>query len=315
MAARNSTAYLPSVAGPAGDLLVTLVADGGPRLGFGHVGRCLALWEELEGRAAFSVNDETVAGFLEARGVHASPDPEAPIVLLDRARPTDAQEVRSLQAVGRRVVLLDDLGSGRIAADVVVDPPTAASWPPATGLRLGGFEHVLLRREVRLAASRAAPGGGVLLAIGGSDPAGLTPPLAEVLAGVGIDLTVALGPGYRAAAPITATIGADEFVPALARASLLVSGYGHSLLEAAHLGVPAITVVFRKEHLPHARAFCDAGTARMVDMTDGPRADELAALVGGLLGSDSAAALGRRGRELVDGAGAARVAAVLRALE
>ncbi len=296
-------------------MLVEIVADGGPRVGFGHVGRCLALWEELHGRAAFRVGDEAVAGFLRARGAPVGPAGSAPVVLLDRAQPTGEQEVRSLQATGRRVVLLDDLGPGRMAADVVIDPPTAAAWPPAAGVRLAGFEHVLLRREVRDAASGAAPDGGVLLAMGGSDPAGLTPPLAAALTEAGIDLTVALGPGYRAPHPAAATIGPEAFIPALAQASLLVTGYGHSLLEAAHLGVPAISVVFRDEHLVHARAFCLEGTACMLDMTDGARPAELTALVRELLGdSQSLAATSRRGRELVDGCGAARIADVLETL-
>lgn len=298
-------------------MLVEIVADGGPRLGFGHVGRCLALWEELDGRAAFRVQDATVAGFLRARGIPAAPAGAAPIVLLDRAQPIGEREVRVLHATGRRVVLLDDLGSGRMAADAVIDPPTAAAWPQATGVRLAGFEHVLLRREVRGAASGAAPDNddGVLLAMGGSDPAGLTPPLAEALVAAEIKATVALGPGYRGLRPAAPSIVPEAFIAALAEAALLVSGYGHSLLEAAHLGVPAIAVVFRAEHLPHARAFCGEGTARMLDMTDGPRPAELAALVNELLGDPQPrAAMSKRGRELVDGSGAARVAAALQAL-
>jgi spore coat polysaccharide biosynthesis predicted glycosyltransferase SpsG len=296
-------------------MLVEIVADGGPRLGFGHVGRCLALWEELEGRAVFNVQDETVVGFLRARGVSPTAVASAAIVLLDSAQPTPEQDVRSLQAAGRRVVLLDDLGSGRMAADAVIDPPTAAAWPPASGLRMAGFEYVLLRREVREAALSAESHANLLLAMGGSDPAGLTAPLSEALAGVGIEATVALGPGYRGAAPSGNTIDADAFVPALAGAALLVTGYGHSLLEAAHLGVPAISVVFRAEHLPHARAFCANGTACMLDMTEGPRPAEMTALAGRLLGDRGRRAeMAERGRELVDGAGAARIVAALQGL-
>jgi spore coat polysaccharide biosynthesis predicted glycosyltransferase SpsG len=315
MSAPTSAAYLPPSVEPAADVLVEIVADGGPRLGFGHVGRCLALWEEFEGRAAFHVRDEAVAGFLQARGVPLAPSAAAPIALLDRAQPTGEQEVRSLRAAGRRVVLLDDLGGGRMAADAVIDPPTAAAWPPAAGQRLAGFEHVLLRREVRKAAVVAESEQGVLLAMGGSDPAGLTPPLAEALDGAGVETTIALGPGYLGPSPRGTVIGADAFVPALARAALLVTGYGHSLLEAAYLGVPAISVVFREEHLPHARAFCSNDTACMLDMTEGPRPAELAALAGRLLGDPGRRAkMAKRGRELVDGAGAARIAAALRAL-
>jgi UDP-2,4-diacetamido-2,4,6-trideoxy-beta-L-altropyranose hydrolase len=303
-------------------VLVEIVADGGTRLGFGHVGRCLALWEELAGRAVFNAGDETVVEFLRARGVPTAPAPAAPIVLLDSAQPTSDQEVCALRAAGRRVVLLDDLGSGRMAADAVIDPPTAAAWPPATGLRLAGFEHVLLRREVREAAGLSEsgevvpePGEGVLLSMGGSDPAGLTPALSEALVGADIDTKVARGPGYGGAAPVGTLVAPEAFVAALARAALLVTGYGHSLLEAAYLGVPAISVVYRAEHLPHARAFCANGSARVLDMTEGPRPHELAALADRMLGEpERRAKMARRGRELVDGVGAARIATALRAL-
>lgn len=308
-------AYPPAVAQPSAEVLVEILAAGGPSLGFGHVGRCLALWEELGASAAFNVQDETVVEFLRARGAPIAPAASAPIALLDSAQPTIEREVRSLQAAGRRVVLLDDLGAGRMAADMVIDPPTAAVWPPAGGQRLAGFEHVLLRREVRAAADVTSPREGVILSMGGSDPAGLTPALGAALAAAGIETTVALGPGYRGPAPAGRVVGSGAFVAALAQAALLVTGYGHSLLEAAHLGIPAISVVYRDEHLTHARAFCHHGTACMLEMTDGAQPAELAELADRLLGQpERLAGMTARGQELVDGAGAARIAAALLAL-
>jgi spore coat polysaccharide biosynthesis predicted glycosyltransferase SpsG len=312
MSASSTEAYPQAAAAPSPGPLVEIVADGGRQLGFGHVGRCLALWEELGAAAAFRVTDESVAEFLTARGAPLeSAGRPARVVLLDRAEPTSERDVRSLQLDGRCVVLLDDLGSGRMAADAVIDPPTAAAWPPAAGLRLSGFEHVLLRREV-LAAAATSSRAGVLMAIGGSDPAGLTAPLSQAVADAGIDLTVALGPGYQGAPAAGTTIAADAFAGALGSAALLVCGYGHSLLEAAHLGVPAVSVVFRPGHLPHARAFCRHETAYMLDMTGGPRPAEIVALVADLLGDVSRRTqMAERGRQLIDGAGAARAAAAL----
>jgi spore coat polysaccharide biosynthesis predicted glycosyltransferase SpsG len=202
-----------------------------------------------------------------------------------------------------------------MAADMVIDPPTAASWPPADGERLAGFEHVLLRREVREAATATSRRKGVLLSMGGSDPAGLTPALGAALVAAGIETTVALGPGYRGPTPAGTVVGSDAFVGALARAELLVTGYGHSLLEAAHLGIPALSVVYREEHLPHARAFCQNGTACMLEMTAGAREHELIELASGMLSdTERLAQMTARGHELVDAAGAARIAAALRAL-
>jgi UDP-2,4-diacetamido-2,4,6-trideoxy-beta-L-altropyranose hydrolase len=316
MSAPASAAYLPPDGESDGGVLLEIVADGGRQLGFGHVGRCLALWEALQGCAGFRVTDEAVAEFLRSRGVTLIAAGSSPVVLLDRAHPVDVREVAGLQAQGRRVALLDDLGAARMNADVVIDPPTAAAWPPAAGRRLAGFEHVLLRREV-CDATVVAHGDGLLLAMGGSDPAGLTAPLSAALTEAGLELTVALGPGYAGSPPArqATPIASGEFVSALSRSALLVCGYGHSLLEAAFLGVPAVAVVFREEHLPHARAFCSNETAQMLDMTTGPRPLELVSSVERLLGDAGLLArMARRGRELVDGRGAARVATALEAL-
>ncbi len=317
MPATTITHYPAADGAHASGALVEIVADGGPTIGYGHVGRCLALWEALDGDAVFAVADPAVAAFVRARGAPAGAAPAAPIVLLDRAAPTAAETVAALQSAGRRVVLLDDLGAGRHVADLVVDPPTAARWPPTAQPRVGGFEHVLLRAEVREARRAGAPQG-ALLALGGSDPTGLTPALAAALAEAAVeDLVVNLGPGYAAPVPEGVDLLRDpaRFIGALAATRLLICAYGHSLLEAAHLGVPAVIVVTRAEHREHAAAFAAQGTAQRLDMSDGPRPAELAALVTGLLADpDRLEAMASRGRALVDGRGAERVAAAMRAL-
>src|SRR6185295_4242679 len=159
-------------------------------------------------------------------------------------------------------------GPGRGPADLVIDPPTAAGWP-AAGRRLEGFEHALVRAEVVAARDERD-------AASGRDGAA---------AAADLDLEVNRGPAYRGARPAHGRLlgSPAEWIGALARASLLVCGFGHSLLEAACLGVPAIAVVFIPEHVEHARAFARAGTAVTIDMTGGPRPDTLAAVAHELL--------------------------------
>src|SRR5262245_34511856 len=125
---------------------VEILADGGPRVGYGHVGRCLAIAESMGAGAVFRLEDADVARFVGERGGTCVPSSDAPVILVDRADPTGADVAQELQTSGRRVALLDDRGTARTVVDLVIDPPTAASWPPAGARRLDGFEHVLLRR-------------------------------------------------------------------------------------------------------------------------------------------------------------------------
>jgi UDP-2,4-diacetamido-2,4,6-trideoxy-beta-L-altropyranose hydrolase len=308
MPTTKPTEYSSAIRGARTPARVNLVADGGSRVGYGHVGRCLALAEALGDFAAFSVEDSNLEAFLNARQAPIGGTKDASVIVLDRAEPTSAAEVRALQADGRRVVLLDDLGSGRRYAELVIDPPTAASWPPTAGSRLAGFEHVLLRDEV-LRADRSPAPAGLLLGLGGSDPSALTPVLAEALPADG--LIVNLGPGYRGPRPGHGELLADPtaFVQALSGVKLLVASYGHTLLEAAYLGVPALFVATREDQVEHAEAFAQNGTAELVQAeTAAARAEQLLA--------DPAAleAMSDRGRSLVDGRGAERVAAEVRAL-
>ncbi len=292
-----------------------IVADAGADIGFGHVGRCLALAEELGDAAAFVVHRDA-AEFVERRGGRLRSCPDAPVVLIDRRGPTDTTEVRALHAAGRRVVLLDDMGSGRAEADLVIDPPTAAEWPRTPVPRLAGFEHVLLRREVRR-TSRSPRPAGVLVAMGGSDPGRATAPLTAALHAAGFEVKGNIGPGYSAPLPESGTLlsSSASFIEAVAQARLLVASYGHTLLEAAYLGVPAVAVVLRSEHREHAQAFCDNGTAVMVDFSTEIDAEALVATARALLASEARlSGLAARGRELIDGRGTERVAAAVRVL-
>jgi hypothetical protein len=275
----------------------------------------------LGGRAVFSVEDADIVRVLRALGAPVGVrDTPAPVALIDRALPTGAAEVRRRQAQGQRVCLLDDPGPGRLLAELVVDPPTAPSWPAAGRRRLGGFEHVLLRREVRAAARRGVAGAearvDVLLSLGGSDPEGLTPALAEVLTAAGMSVLSVLGPAYRGPRPRGDLLeDPREWPRALAKARLLVSRFGHTLLEAAHLGTPALAIAGGERAAREAMAFALHGTIEAIRVERPEDIERVADRALALRGDDlRLQAMGRRGRELVDGLGAMRVTAALREL-
>ncbi len=299
---------MPFAAMRPGQILISV--DGGPQFGYGHVGRCLALWDELGAACVFATSDPSVAEYLRERGVALATGGDAPasVVVLDCAGSVDPDVVLDRKREGSRVVLVDDAGPARAVADVVVDPPTGRSWPPTAGRRLGGFEHALLRQDVRAASASPMPGLDVLISMGGSDPTGLTLGVFDALNRFGIRADAVLGPAY--AGPIPARVIAPADWPrALAGASLLVTRFGHTLLEAAHLGVPALAVVVDGRDRADAESFAAHGTARSLE--SGDLAGLVEATVELLADEARRAHMARSGRRLVDGLGARRVASAL----
>lgn len=297
---------------------VELVADSGPEVGLGHVARLAALGEQLGPAATFMVDDLHARDWLSARGMATAPvgsragSSGADVVVLDRIRPVEPDEVRGLRSGGAVVVLMDDPGPARAMADLVVDAPTLASWPPAAGPALEGFTHALLRREWAQARDLRAPREGVLLTFGGTDPYGLSAPAAHALAGIDAQVTTVLGAGSRAEVPGRVVRDPSDFAAMVRGSRLLVTAFGTTVLEAACVGTPVVTVCTREGHLRDARGLEPHGLLRVVDARDGVTDQTWRDVVGrALADTDWQATVERRGPELVDGHGAERVAAVL----
>ncbi len=300
---------------------VELVADSGPGIGLGHVGRLAALGEQLVVREAvvtFLVDDEHARHWLGDRGLPAARPGSAPgasgagVVVLDRVTAVDPDEVTRLQATGATVALLDDLGAARGVADVVIDPPTFAAWPPATGLTLQGFPHTLLRREWAAARDLDGPRDQVLLTFGGTDPYGLSAPAAAALADVDPPAVTVVGAGSTAEVPGRVLRDPPDFARQVRRSRLVVTAFGTTALEAACVGTPVVTVCTRDDHLRDARGLEPYGLLRVVDARDGVSDATWREVVASALADDGwQREVARRGPGLVDGHGAERVAAAL----
>lgn len=203
---------------------IVLRADASPKIGFGHVSRCLALAEALvrNGHAVALLGAEPPAALralagkigVEHLGVSA-PDPCADLLAsLDAIRRwggadacvVDHHELgRSWEAAireaGLSVVAIDDLGREH-ECDLLVDANAGVTAdryhgrvPPRTWLMLGpryallreGFREEHRHARVRRQAQR------ILVSYGGTDPTGETIKAIEALAPLGdlaVDVTV-----------------------------------------------------------------------------------------------------------------------------
>jgi UDP-2,4-diacetamido-2,4,6-trideoxy-beta-L-altropyranose hydrolase len=342
--------------GPAPTLV--LRADGGPRIGGGHVMRCLALaqaWSETSGRAVFcaaslapSLKQRLVDEGFGAVTVEAAPgsaaDAEATVAV---ARSLGAGIVvvdgydfptafhGALRAAGMRTAMIDDIGSSGVRADIVINhhrhaAPALYPAPVDETRLLLGTDYALLRREFRQwqGAARAFPKQArqILVTLGSADPQDVT---SEIVARLGpvlpaeTDVAILVGGSNPHADVIAAAAKSlpkcrllqdpGEAMPRLmAAADLAVCAGGGTMLELAHMGVPFIPVIIADNQRAPTSALRGDGYPVM----------EAAAVARDLPAAASALAadagrreaLSRRGCQLVDGRGAERVCAALRAL-
>jgi UDP-2,4-diacetamido-2,4,6-trideoxy-beta-L-altropyranose hydrolase len=325
---------------------LALLPDSGPDVGLGHVSRCVALGTAaaaLGARVSLLVAEdvraaalvgaaglETLAitgGVNGAAAIERVRQAEPDIVVVDSYRAPPGLFV-ALRATAAEVVAVDDLADRPLPVDVVVNGGVAAETLPYR--RVAGIRFLLGPRYALLdpcyaeapalrAADRVRR---VLVSLGGGrHEAHLRLALAalEDTLDDGVDVDVAVGRdadvrqlAVACASRPRVTIHADE--PGLREltkaADLAVSGAGMTLYELCATATPTVMLCMADNQRPNFEAFERAGAALGAGAAgDAGLAASLRAALR-RLAADSAlrAALGARGRALVDGRGAERVA-------
>jgi spore coat polysaccharide biosynthesis protein SpsF len=321
-----------------------------PQIGAGHVARVgaiLTAWAALGGRARLVGSGVTGAAAerLAAAGVPVVvAEPGALAVLEDTARAEGAAalvvddyalgpaEHARLRATAP-LLALDDEAAQPQRADLVLnqnvgfDASRYADVAHGTRL-LVGAPFVVLRAELRASLPESARTS-LLLSFGGSDPAGLTRPVAqaliaalaaraasedapviEVLCGAGVPRAevAALHAFAEGGAPLRVHEDVRDVVPLFLRARLALVAAGSTVWELARCGVPSVCVSVA----PNQRVVCAGLAASGAGVDAGDAADTTpAALVAQALAlwDDTAhlAAMARAARGLVDGRGVLRV--------
>ncbi len=311
----------------------TLVArcDARPGVGWGHLARSQALceaWVRAGGRAVIATDRllPLWQGRADRAGVETVLVPDANLFPVETLGSPDwlvldgygfgiaAQELGRQQA--KRVAVIDDYGILDCHfADLVIDQNAGSSnanYPntlPTTRLLLGP-SHALLRNEfhqARIARELGEPSG----------PAGQT----TLLVSLGGEPTSVLARQYStliANVPspwqVSGLTMVDDVPATMLAAHAALSAAGTTVWELACLGRPMALVAVAPNQEPVARAMQNLGAAMVLDPP--PRLDSganVARLRSLLLDADVRATLSTRASELVDGQGAARVTAALRA--
>lgn len=323
--------------GPGADVhVLQRAAPGDAQAAVDRAGcRAIALPADPDGRCGAA--DDAAA--TRAALAPIRPDLRPHWLVLDHYR-LGADWVQTLRDVADRVLVIDDLADRPHEGDLLLDSnwhddPAAryrGLWPADRPMLLGPH-YALLRPEFAAARTAQRPRDGtlrrVVVAFGGSDPAGATAPCVDRIQAAfpGLHIDVIVG-AASAQAPslvrrwaghpsVHVTVGAQDVAARFGAADAFVGAGGSMTWERACLGLPGITLPIADNQQPLCRRLHEAGEG--IDLgpwqpdATGAQLDALEAALRTL--HDHPVRLQAMGQGLArrcDGQGARRVAAAMR---
>lgn len=281
--------------------------DAGLALGAGHLVRCLALGQGLEGEGWRVTLAGAAAGFtllplpawprIDLTGIAAADEPDclrealggpADLLVVDHYR-RDAAFERACRSWATRILAIDDLADRPHDCDWLLDSTPqreaaayASLLPPRSDCLVGSAYALLrpgfARRRWRLAPRRADVEH-VLLSLGATDPDRVILAALDALESCGFKgkVTAMLAPAaahHAVLAARLAAIGGTLLAPdadvaaAFAECDLAIGAGGVGLLERASLGLPTLLVEVAANQRANLAAMTSIGAAVMAERPD-----------------------------------------------
>lgn len=324
--------------------------DGAPEIGLGHIVRCVALAQELREqhgcrvrflirrgplavqmveKAGFQVEQPTDIREDEAQWIsRVLHEQKADAIVMDFRAPMSPDAVWEWRRQGVLTVTIDDPEAKRVACDLVFFPPVPQvrrmSWEGFTGELHAGWEWVLLRRQFAdlSPAIKTNLRPVVLVAMGGSDPAGLNLKALKALELLTEDFetVVVLGSAFCHKQALERFLSGArrhfeirrnvlDMAGVMAKADLAVASFGVTAYELAALGVPGIYLCLTDDHAESASVFDAEGMGISLGVSSAVTGDAIAATAQRLI-TDPAALeiMSRKCRRLASAQGAANIA-------
>lgn len=254
-------------------------ADGNPQIGLGHIMRCLALADMLNGdyamRFALVEPATNVCSIIEQAGLSIISLPEADqqnaflaaiepddVVVLDGYAFDEAFQ-QSVRTRAKKLVFIDDLITGHQVADVLINHAggvTAAEYDAAPDTQFCLGPHYALLRPAFLNPAGFGSGpadGPIFVSLGGADPQNISLTVLEAIWQVDATLPVqlVLGPfhpnrtaidAFQSQLPnlkILQNLTAQQMVEELTACRLAITACSTIAYEVCAVNRPLITVV------------------------------------------------------------------------
>lgn len=297
---------------------VVFVPDAGPRVGFGHVGRCIALAQAFEARgwtSTFNLSDAAARTEIRRQGFRTSGRAtDATIAIVDSYR-RPAALLRQVRHHAQVLAAIDDLHQVRIDQLEWLIRPSLGERGSGGVLAGAGFlplrrEYWAERRRVRSKAVRR-----VLVTLGAYPP---TAALSTVIDAIRTAAPVARIDVVLGLSRLRGTVAKDgvrlhhrlpSLRPLLSQSDLVVTAAGQTMYECFATGTPTIAVGTADNQTRQLNAAIRAGA--IVDggwITDARWTAKLAHSVARAIAEGSLRRrISRSAASLVDGKGALRV--------
>ncbi len=311
---------------------ILIRAEGGVRIGMGHVMRMLVLADALKEYAdvEFACRDaeEFMAGMqhikscgypvhrINCRAVTESLGETGGDCLITDSYDVDEEYFDNIKRFFKTTGYMDDLNKHSINTDFIINQNIYAGeleYKTAVGTRLFlGTQYVLLREEFRSLQKREIKDNvkNVLITLGGADPRKLTETIALQLSRSFPETAfhIAVGPSFTNRDKLLKISGENilaEDSPKMSQLMLecdaAISSCGSTIYELCACGTPIIGLVTADNQVMAARKMASIGALKYAREPDG-LADQLKGL-----NFETRVNMSEKGQSLVDGYGSTRL--------
>ena len=327
---------------------VFVLTEGGGKIGFGHITRCLALSQAFEKSGIvpkFIANgDSTIKDILRDRKYLAfnwleeykkvsDLLREADIAVIDSYL-ADLQKYRQISDVAKLSVYLDDNYRLDYPRGIVVNGSINAEslgYQKSAGSEyLLGAKYTPLRKEFWDVPGKTIGDNvaSIMVTFGGDDVRNMTPYVLRLLVEKypGMSKHVVIGKGYFNTDRIIAAADentvlhyypdAEDMRDIMLASDIAISAGGQTLFELARIGVPAIAVAVADNQMSSIKGWQRAGFVEYAGWwEDGMLLDNVRSALKQLEVNDRRNKMSKTGRTLVDGKGAKRIVEYLVSLK